>query len=358
MKILMMHAYSAENAGDGLLVTETLELIQEAFGTELEVTVLASRPESFAHLPVRVVRSIPTRRGFSPDFRAELKSIENYDIIVGVGGGYLRAGTLLELAKTALAHVPQLLAAGRSTVPSIYLPQSVGPARFGTAPLLKRMIGRVGTIMLRDDRSIAQFGSGNALRVADLATHHVLGGRQSGEIPHPRPVVSIRAVHGKTSDGVYTLAAALGEYDGYVQSTVGANDDRAVSATLQPVRVLERSELMTRGNQPRVVVAMRLHAALMALAAGHYVVHLAYERKGFGAYDDLELQPWVHNVNSFDVPEVERQVKALIQSPQVRADYDNRIVESGARLQGMRNDIVAALQAARPAPRSDTSAAL
>lgn len=193
---------------------------------------------------------------------------------------------------------------------------------------------------------MAEFGGNNARRMADLATHQVLGGRQPGVIPAARPVLSVRAVRGNVPSGIYTLGSYLQDYDGYIQSTVGANDDREASATLHPRRVVEREELMAQGGKPRVVVAMRLHAALMALAAGHYVVHLAYERKGFGAYDDLGLQPWVHNVNSFDPAEVSRQVTELLEDSNARAEYDRRILASGTALQEMRKEIVRTLRAA------------
>jgi polysaccharide pyruvyl transferase WcaK-like protein len=340
MKILILHAYSAENAGDGLLVTEAMDLVTEALGSDVEVTIMASRPESFRHLPARVLLSIPRKTGYDREFVRALRNIDDFDLIVGVGGGYLRAGTPKEAAKTALAHIPQLFAAGHSTAPSVYLPQSVGPARFGLRPLLKTLVGKVDTFMLRDDRSVAQFGTGNTLRTADLATHSVLGGRQAGREPDERPVLSIRSVHGKIDPGIYELARRLGRYDGYVQSTVGANDDRASSATLSPQRVIPRGELMATNGKPRVIVAMRLHAALMALAAGHYVVHLAYERKGFGAFGDLDLSPWVHNVNGFDVGAVVAQVRELLDSPDAREDYDDRISMVGPRLQAMRDSIV------------------
>lgn len=339
-RVLVLHGYSAENAGDGLLVRETLELVREAVGTDAEITLLASRPETFDGLGVTALPTVPTMRGWDPRTSAVLKNIDDFGIVVAVGGGYLRAGTVVETLKTALVHVPQLRAAARTSTPTIYLPQSIGPARFGTRGWVRRKLEKLDLVMARDDRTIAEVGGTSTERRPDLATAAVVGGRQPGVEVAPTPVLSIRAVHGKINPDIYRLAEHLTPYDGYIQSTVGGNDDRPAAATLSPRQMVERETLMAPGGTPRVVVAVRLHAALMALAAGHYVVHLAYERKGFGAFGDLGISPWVHTVNSFDVDAVVRQTKGLMSDPLVRADYDARIDRAAAVIASSRAAII------------------
>ena len=78
---------------------------------------------------------------------------------------------------------------------------------------------------------------------------------------------------------------------------------------------------------------MRLHAALMALKAGHYVIHLAYERKGFSAFEDVGLSEWVHNVNTFTPTEVRAQVEALLHDESVWAEYRRRLAEQREALE-------------------------
>ncbi|MGW9112841.1 polysaccharide pyruvyl transferase family protein [Microbacterium sp. NPDC055683] len=340
VRVLVLHGYSAENAGDGLLVRETLDLIEDALGADTDITLLASRPETFTDLRVRALPTVPTKRGWNVETRAVLREIDDYDLVVAVGGGYLRAGTIVETLKTALVHAPQLRAAARTTAPTIYLPQSIGPARFGTRTWLRRTLRRIDTVMARDDRTVAEVGGPSVERRPDLATAAVVRGRQLGMAVDPVPVLSIRAVHGKINPDIYHLAERLSPYDGYVQSTVGGNDDRPAAATLAPRQTVERSELMSAGARPRVVVAVRLHAALMALAAGHYVVHLAYERKGFGAFGDLGISPWVHTVNHFHVETVAAQTRALLEDPAVRADYDARILRAKDSIAESRAKIV------------------
>lgn len=336
--VLVLHGYSADNAGDGLLVQETLGVVREAL-PESKVTLLASRPETFADVDGIVLPTVPTRRGWDKRTRRVLREIDNYDLIVAVGGGYLRAGNLVEAAKSGLVHLPQLRAAARTTKPTVYLPQSVGPARLGTSRYLTRLLKRIDVVMLRDDRSVAEFGGGNSIRVPDLATAAIAAGRRAGAAVDPVPILSIRSVRGRINPDIHELAAAIAPYDGYIQSITGGNDDRAASATLDPRRVLPRAELLG-ATAPRVVVAVRLHAALMALAAGHYVVHLAYERKGFGAFGDLDLGDWVHPVNSFDPVTVAQQVRALISDADVRDEYDSSIAASADELLRARRALV------------------
>lgn len=306
--------------------------------------MLASRPDSFADLGIPTFPTVPTRRGWDRRTRAVLSRIDDFDLVVGVGGGYLRAGTPVELLKSALVMGPQLRAAARSTTPSVYLPQSIGPARFGTRGVLTRLLRDIDVVMVRDDRTFLEVAGPTLVRTPDLAAASIADARKAGTTVEPRPVLSIRSVHGRINPDIYALAERMTPYDGYIQSTIGGNDDRPASATLSPARTLERSELMGAGSTPRVVVAVRLHAALMALAAGHYVVHLAYERKGFGAFDDLGISPWVHRVNGFDVDTVATQVADLLNDAAVRDDYDARLMNSSARIRDARADIVLALQ--------------
>lgn len=340
MRTLVLHGYSADNAGDGLLVRETLEIVREALGENTEITLLASRPETFQGLGAQVLPTVPTKRGWSSQTRAVLADIDSFDLVVGVGGGYLRAGTPMEALKTALVHGPQLRAAVRTSAPTIYLPQSIGPMRFGTRSWMRRQLSRIDAVMARDDRTVAEVGGPTLVRAPDLATAAVLGGRQPGAEVDSAPVLSIRAVRGKINPDIYRLAERIAPYDMYIQSTVGGNDDRRASATLAPRATVARAELLASGCAPRVVVAVRLHAALMALAAGHYVVHLAYERKGFGAFGDLGISPWVHTVNSFDVELVSEQAHSLMNDINVRRDYDARIAKAAPEIAASRAAIV------------------
>lgn len=345
MKVLIVHAYSAENRGDGLLVEETVSRVQQAFGSDVEVSVVASYPKSFEHLGCPLYNSRPSLRGYDPDYvRLLLTRARDYDAIVSVGGGFLRGKTLVETVKTSLVHGPQLVLAASRREASVYLPQSIGPFSTPVSKVVMLLLKSLGAVWLRDDRSVVELQIPNAHRAPDLA---ILGmTRQRKPFNHAEQVVmTVRHVNGQLTRPVKKLRKLLGSVDSYVQSNVSSNSDVRAVQELAPHNVFEYSEFMTDNEDSRVVVAVRLHAALMALAAGHYVVHLAYERKGFGAFQDLGLEQYVHNVNDFDAERVLRSVNILRNDASVREHYDRRIELALERAQGSTDRVLDSVRA-------------
>lgn len=320
--VLILNGYSSSNSGDGLLVDETIRLVQDAFGTDIRLTLLASYPRSFDYLGIDVIGTKPTLRGYDKEFLRILRSkFTEFDVVVGVGGGYLRAGSCLELLKMGLVMGPQLVQAARSSTPSVYLPQSIGPARIGSRPILIKLLKRLETVWVRDERSLEEFAAAGVERSPDLA---ILGMKRTHlEFDDLAPLVlTVRRHRGQVPAQVYSLRARLGVIDSFVQSTVGGNDDTDAVKSLLPRNILKPKELMTEASRSRVVIAMRLHAALMAINAGHYVVHLSYERKGFGAFSDLGLRDYVFNVHNFDPVEVSSVAHDLATNSARRDAYD------------------------------------
>lgn len=355
MKVLVLHAYSAENRGDGLLVDRSVALLREAFGEDVQLELVASYPESFAYLGIPTYCAKPSKRGWSREYLRVLRNANSYDLIVGVGGGCLRAGHPVEMAKTLLVMGPQILAAGLSRTPSVYLPQSIGPFRCGSLPLFRFLVRRITRYMLRDDRSMAETKLPNCIRFPDLALSSPEFTRAVTKYldndVDDTVVLTARAVRGTLPHGVRELYARLQQRNipvvGFIQSAVGGNNDVAVQRSLTRGAEITSEEYLRVGDRypARVVVAVRLHAALMALQAGHYVIHLAYERKGFSAFEDVGLSPWVHNVNSFDPEQVLAQVETLLHDEQARAEYRSNVRASCARLDAKWQDMIEILRA-------------
>lgn len=353
-RVMILHGYSARNRGDGLLVDETVALIREAFGDDTDITLLASDPESFRRLPVSVFCTRPSLRGWKMDYLRQLFRLNRYDLVVGVGGGYLRAGTFSEALKCAIVMGPQLLAAAVTSAPTVYLPQSIGPLRGGTRIPYRILLNRLTQVMLRDDRSVTEMQLRNAVRYPDLAisSPEFTSRRDSDGPPATDIVISVRSIRGSVPAPVKVLSEQLRDagvpITGYVQSTVGGNDDAQAQQQITPDSALVEDEYLRQGtgqNAPRrVVVAVRLHAALLALRAGHRVIHLAYERKGFSAFADLGLEEWVHNVNSFDPTVVAAQALALRDDPDAGKRYDDLLRSRLPMLSKRHEDLVSDLR--------------
>ncbi|MFT3874823.1 MAG: polysaccharide pyruvyl transferase family protein [Propioniciclava sp.] len=342
MRVIILHGYSADNIGDGMLVTEAIELIRSTFARErLELTLCASDPESFDLPGVTMLRSKPGLKGYDRTFLDALRHLDQFDLVVGVGGGYLRGGHCIELAKALLVQGPQLTAAAKVGARVVYLPQSIGPLRLGSAPWFRRRLRKLSAVWARDDRTVAEIGP-FLKRAPDMAVLRVPE-REPDQAVLDLPVMSVRNLRGGLPAPILDLATRVGRFDGYVQSQTGSNQDAAPMKSLDPVRIIQPSELLNDTRPKRVVIAVRLHAALMALQAGHYVIHLAYERKGFAAFADLGIGDFVHNAFSFEPAQVVDQMRTLLTSATARADYDAAINHAIRHQQGILADLAESL---------------
>lgn len=329
MKALIIHGFSAKNLGDGLLVEESIDMIRSAFGHDAEITLATHYPETFDITGIKHLRSGPSKKGYSSSYIRTLFKVNNFDLVIAVGGGYMRFGYPMEATKTALVHLPQLVASSVTKTPTVYLPQSIGPLRGGTRPIVRGLLKNIDKIYLRDERSIEELKLNNAVRFPDLAALDINRDASRNFLNvDETPILQVRAIRGKVPSGIYTVQEMLDKFDSYVQSSTGGNNDIPATETLNSERIVSREELLKKNCMPRVVVAMRLHAALMALRAGHYVIHLSYERKGFGAFEDLGLREFVHNVNDFDPSHVIEQANSLLASAEFRKYYDSCIIRT------------------------------
>ncbi len=340
--IAVLHAFSRKNTGDGLLVDLTLALLEEAGVPRAATRVLALDAASFPELPD--VRQVPSEPRGKPSLHAALAAVElarggaaevfaarrggavgrlldGATGFVAVGGGYLVADSVVRVGGVALNHLPQILAAGRSTAPSVYLPQSIGPLAAPIAPLVRRALSRIDVIYARDDVTFRELaGVTDVRRCPDLAVlqlAHRLGSiaRPAGGGVGPTVLVPRELAR---APGYIERVRALGALPRAlwaVQADVdGPRSDRRFLARHGFADGGDLKAVLPR-ERPGVVVSVRLHGAIGALLAGWPAVHLSYERKGWGAYEDLGLSRWVHDARSFDPALVRAQVEALHDDP-------------------------------------------
>lgn len=332
---VVLHAYSAKNAGDGLLVDETLKLLGAAGVPKEDIFVLASDPDSFSRLHGHVFSAIePAGNGRLPILhalknllwpRAYSRRIQRalpsrpIGLVVGVGGGYLRSADLISGLKTLLVHFPQLAWSCEQqlkAVPVVYLPQSVGPLRGLSGRLVAAKMNRIHRVFVRDDRSRTLVPSSR--RAPDLA---ILALAERFDRSTTRPQTkSVKLIGRELPSKIYRSRLLLLwqqlQPEGITtvtQSSGRGNDDPRFYASMgwPPGRL---PETLT-DDEASVVVSARLHGSLGFMLRGWPSVHLAYERKGFGAYDDLGVPEYCHNAFDFDVATVRRQVGELLDSP-------------------------------------------
>lgn len=340
--IVVTHAFSRRNAGDSLLINLTLSHLERAGFQRSECCVLALDADSFRDLPcVRQVPSEPWRRfslravqgagqlaiaGATLISRGRLRLGEVADIIasargiVATGGGYLRGGTPVAAMGSLLNHVPQLALAAQADGPVVYLPQTIGPLTGPVGRVIGRLLSRVDLVCLRDDESFQEVRRyAPVKRLPDLAVMQL-----AESLEHLRPksggedvVLVARDLGGDAGyEGrLRALVELLGPVTWAVQSdAVGKKSDRRFYETLR-VRAGGSVAEALEGAQAGTVVSVRLHGALQALLAGWPAIHLSYERKGWGAYQDLGIERYVHDARSFDPALVAQQAKELRADP-------------------------------------------
>ncbi|WP_035474576.1 polysaccharide pyruvyl transferase family protein [Burkholderia sp. WSM2230] len=324
-EVFLLHAYSPRNSGDGLLVNLSLRAIRAA-GIRVPITVVCLDKAAFA--------------GYLDDNNVELVSLPQFvsrvvrrigsvrpAIFFGVGGGYLRSGTLSEGWKALIAHGTQIAGAavgGRSSR-TVYLPQSVGPFRGLSGFMLKALIRRhVDTIFLRDDKSSEELQHRKAVRTGDLV---VLEIGKHLQIPvaalttqERRKVFFVfRDLSGKPYSDVYLtnikrLVELIPDTEFALQSSGRGNSDDVFYRRTFGVECRTSLRDIVR-RRDAIIVSVRLHGSLESVLAGVPSVHLSYERKGHAAYGDLGIDDYVFHAGDFDPQKVADVVERLRNDP-------------------------------------------
>ena len=330
--MIILHAYSTNNSGDGLLVELTKELSAEA-GLGSSFKLVALDKESFpaeydiyepkiikASALGKIKQSITICLGFvlgNNELNGAIKYSQG-EVIVAVGGGNLRAGTVIESIKTLLAQCPQLDWASRKTSsPTIYFSQSIGPLRGPVGWLLKKKLKNIDLICARDDRTIAELGLPNVMRVPDLAVQELALELRKDKVRQnnfEKVFLIARDVNVKGREKYITrlkeLKKLLPNVEPLLQSTGRGNNDEKFYQDLgwgNSFRSVKEALATDKG----IVISVRLHGSLQSMISGCPSIHLSYERKGFGAFEDLGIVEYCHGFKKFQPNLVVSQVEKL-----------------------------------------------
>jgi len=355
---LILHAFSRRNAGDGLLVDLTLEALEAAGVARSECALLALDPESFPDFgTVFRAPGEPSARVSWKLFQAGLNLgvnlvsggtvgsvpalVRRSKGLIAVGGGYLVADSLVRQAGVLLNHMTQLSSASRSDVPTVYLPQSIGPLDGIAGRMARNHLAGMDRVFVRDDKTMAELSLPNTRRIGDLAVLKLA--RQIEEIspvdPQGQTILVGRDLPNPDTylENLDQLAEKLEAPRWAVQAdTRGPRSDKAFYER-RGYKDAEPFGTLLEAGVPGVVVSVRLHGAIAALLAGRPAIHLSYERKGWGAYEDLGIAEYVHDARSFDVDSVLRQVRVLQADP---AEFWERIRSAAPSLKAQYQEMV------------------
>ncbi|WP_327362720.1 polysaccharide pyruvyl transferase family protein [Caballeronia arvi] len=378
---MLLHAYSRRNSGDGLLVDLSTALLREAFDPQIHVSVVAADPASFPEYedllsaPViassgigRVAAAASTAcRLVTPSLEALRRRLSQADLIVGVGGGYLRARDGFEAVKLELGHLVQVDAARAAGKPTVYLPQSIGPAMACTSACsshaerrLRDALSTFDSVCVRDDRSQAFLsGNINVVRMPDMAVLEFARARETvlaraalrgHHVSHVALVLrdapswsrEQRERYARSTQKLIAQLQGSCRLSFAVQSTGRGNDDAAYYRRLGITGELPSLRHLLQHDTPDAVVSVRLHGALESLLHGVPAFHLSYERKGFGAYGDLGIPGWVANAADFDADAVSQ----LLFAPQALPSFWDATEGALSRIAAQRASLIEILRRA------------
>jgi colanic acid/amylovoran biosynthesis protein len=303
----------------------------------------------------------------SADEREQLRELAEADLVCSVGGTYLVENYWLGplFFEFGLVH--------RLGLPHVLLSQSMGPFRKPhVRSAMRGLLKKVELVVLRDERSkryVEALGEEVPLRVAAdtafaIAEPETLRAARTAAWPdRPRVAVSVREwpyfetvsveegtarYHASVAATVEHLVRTHGAEVVFVSTCQGnaayRYDDAAVAAAVvetlpEEVRAhvtvdaayYRPEALLTLLSGFDLVVATRMHVAILALSAGVPVLPIAYEFKTQALFERLGLGDWVQDIEQVtpaDLPAAaDRFIDAL---PSFRSGLFERVEEQRA----------------------------
>ena len=350
------------NLGDDLLLEALLEQ-------------LACDPTVVTYEPAEAMRGHGTPAVHINDLDAIEASLRASSVLVIGGGGLLHditfreGGTIADVfggSRRMLPRMARIAATARALgVPVALHALGVGPLATDAARAIVRFLCEQATLVsVRDEASREQLRAcgfdGDVLLAADTVVLLALAEPQAGE----HIAVSIRRWDDAPPGLPEQLALALDRVADETDARIAfvpfqrGPADRSDVGAIEAVRARMRHDALVVGAEEpaaviagaRAVVAMRLHASILAAAAGVPSVGLSYDPKVSAFYDELGLPARALPLDA----SADRIVAAA--SEAVRAG-GRELREPVARLRARARDGIRALQAliGEPRPRHDVA---
>jgi len=379
--IIISHVYSSDNKGDAALTSVLIRDIKRTFpGASLTILTLDAVtgkskfegvPEkpSFMYCALSKYRNPVVKLGYTlymtgatlawavgqrigglqlylpAHLRAVAQLYAKADLVVPVGGGYIRSrnGLMNRLNIPLLLH--PLLFGYLLGKPTVLYSQSVGPFQNGFEKWLVRLVlSRMTLILLRENTSLTLLASlgvtRNTTRAIDsgflLQSRQQVDIRSQYHIPPGRLLVGVtvrawltgaaqtayeKAVAAALDNLVKTAAAhivfipqvtAKGDDDRVVNRRVHAfmhHRDRAIVIEDAP----DHHRIKAIYDNLDILLGTRFHSVIFSLTSYVPVLAIEYEHKTSGIMHDLKLDAWVIKIEDVTGPKLIELLQKLVQ---------------------------------------------
>jgi colanic acid/amylovoran biosynthesis protein len=386
MKILVVNAFIREAVGDGALLGVLVSQLESAFPDSKIVVSSLEDPRSHPHFEGHVNIGSSRRYGASEEVirirralrkillsaiglfwfrghpglyhclarilpaevRVEFDALEQADLVVSVGGGYLNGTKGLGGNLSVDSMLLPLRLAGRLTKPLICGPQSFGPlATAYQRRAVKHVLGRADLVLVREDVSLqllAELGlsSDHIQRGVDsafaFASERWAGWRTRLGLPADDIVVGLTARQWLNRQEQEAYERKLAYFIDHVQrnphqhivlipqviSSLVGEDDRRVNRRIanycsgRAPRLIETihdfREMKSLYQELDFTVGMRFHSVIFALTSMVPAIAIEYHHKAVGIMADLGLSRWVVPIESLDSESLVARFEDLVHS--------------------------------------------
>jgi polysaccharide pyruvyl transferase WcaK-like protein len=354
MRVGIAGWFGSDNLGDELLLHSLIDCVRSV-AEDASFVVLSANPGRVAELHTVDAEHMPTLRGRGTTGRqgAAQRAIRGCDIL------FLGPGTVFQERSPNLSWPGTLplfaRIVGMARMAGTPVAIAGAGVREGGTPVGRRLLRVLGAtcvaVGVRDQRSAACFGR-SAQVIGDMAYALRLPDVDRAK-PELRFGLSMRPLAPDTEASL--LAAVTGctellQRDGwsgvflpmaYGRGARGEDDSTIYDRAFREVMDVAASPLdgggplagaldgwLARLATHRLVIATRLHAALMAVAVGVPTVAIAYERKVHDAFVDLKLERFVVNPD-VDSQTLYRAATTAVESTGVFRDASARVARQG-----------------------------
>lgn len=380
--IIISHVYSSDNKGDAALTSVLIQDLKRRFsGAAITILKLEvnKRDDQFEGVPERpsfmyyalnqyknllvklaftlymisatLLWAVCRKRGWPAvylpkNLRDVAEIYEQADLIVPVGGGYLRSrkGLLNRFNLPLLLH--PLLFGYLLGKPTVLYSQSVGPFQNGFERLIVAyVLKRMTRILLREDTSMALLAS---LGVIDNTARAI----DSGFLLRSNRKLNMRKLYGIAPDALLVGATvrawlkgdAQAKYEAAVAKALDAiietqgahvvfipqvtaikgDDDRLVSRRVHGL--MRHTKAVTRIDDTPdhhrikaiydnldILLGTRFHSVIFSLTSYVPVLAIEYEHKTSGIMRDLDLEQWVVKIEDVNARQLTKMLKTLVE---------------------------------------------
>lgn len=386
-KVLIINAYSYNNRGDAGIVVAMIDLIKLTFKNNVDISVMSQfHKENVLFYEKMNVSSVPpvwdilNPKGFIKKYFTGLKKvlfykkqqtneIENADLILSAGGGYLYSSKIGPLGIGFVNVLYHLWISKKYKKKVVLFPQSIGPLNFSLDKIiLKKVFSKVDVLYSREEIT-SNLMRENKVKIKleqlpdiafilDAKKHTLLDDNLKQVENYLKIGITVLdwrfAIKGSNSRDIEDYLSKISntindlkhiteqKVKVYIFPQVTVSDldgDFPVSLELQK-KIYEESEIVNldKIQNPKeliylyskmdIFIGSRMHSAIFSLVGNVPTIALAYQPKTLGTFNLVGLEEFVLDIRTFQKKDLQNKIIELIKSKsKIKQDVQEQVAQ-------------------------------